>query len=654
MTQTKWERGQFVAWDGEGVTRRGRHEYVLLANSEGAYDHSPRGITTADALGLLARGIAAAPHAIHVGFAISYDANMMFRDLPRLNLARLWTLERTEWKGFRIDWRPRKYLRVFQDVHGERIGGTVWDVWPFFQSSFVGALEKYNVGTPTEWKELRAMKARRSSFTARDVKAILSYNRDELRLLVALMETLHASLRAANLSIKRWDGPGAIAAALLARNDYKTRVYMNGTRPPNEPLLDAFQYAYYGGRIEALRYGHMQGPVHHYDVNSAYPAAMRSLPCRGKRCGSWERYDGLRMGALDDFSVHHVRWSFAPRVAYPFPWRSSKGGVFFPPAGEGWVWSPELREAYHIMGEGDRIERVESWVWESTCRHKSGLCDWMDATYRERLAAKARGDGAEHALKLGINSCYGKLAQRVGAQWDERESTWRLPPYHDLAGAGWITSTVRAQLYRAAMQRPRDIIMLATDGIYSTRALKLPVSADADKTLGEWSYAKHTGCTVVQSGVYFLDDGDEVSLYSRGFDADSVDRAAILRAWHRGAASVTATQSRFIGLGRALAGDESFKLWRTWASDPRELALHPWLTKRVPILSPGRSRPSDPSVALQPTRAFDTRRYWHDPLSGHGMMTTPSAVPWRDMDDGYVEGMDRAGREEDESEDARL
>lgn len=662
----KWERGEFIAWDGEGLAIRGRHEYVLLANSEGA-QVIERGIPSRVALDVLAEGMGAAPRAIHVGFGLSYDINMILRDVPKSKLRRLWESERCEWitqkRTYVMSWRPRKFFRVHRyDRDGSACGGTWWDVWPFFQSSFVNALKRYGIGSPDMLARMTDMKAHRRVFRWRDMGAIVRYNREELQCLVELMQALLASLRAANLPISRWDGPGALAAALLKREGYAARI-----GEPPEDVIDASQYAYYGGRIECLQYGNYTtsnrarnvhtrkivrtgmsvgsrhtGPViHHYDVNSAYPAAMTTLPCRASTCGRWVYVRSNRITNISPrrFAVYHVRWAFPKRVLYPFPWRSARGSVFFPRYGEGWVWTPELRAAQRAGLGG--ITVLERWEWRGSCAHETGPTDFIPRIYAERLAAKARGDAAEHALKLALNSLYGKLAQRVGAQWNGQD--WRLPPFHDLAGAGWITSTVRAQLFSAAMQAPTHTLMLATDGIYSTKPLRLRVSPAHAKRLGEWEYQTHAGATIVQSGVYYLVEADgSEKLYSRGFDADSLDRMAIVNAWARRAHQWEATHQRFIGLGTALAGADRFSKWRTWQKEPRTLALHPWGTKRTPVEDWGRR----PARQLCATEATDTRRYWDDVIGGMGAMTTPSNLPWRDF-----QGQQRA---DDEAEDAIL
>lgn len=648
----KFARGEFVAWDGEGIGRGRRHEYVMLASSAGDSAIDREGLPSHRALDLLARGFARKKHAIHVGFAVSYDVNMMLRDLPKDTLRALWNDETVEWRHgsvlYTLTYRPRKFFIVERRARGVTMKGTLWDVWPFFQGPFVSALEKYGVTDAETCAEMRRMKSRRSIFRMRDLQNIALYNQDELRFLVALMGKLHASLKAAGLVLSRWDGPGAIAAAMLERFKFRDTI----TADTPDAAADAMQHAYYGGRIECLQYGHTQKTIHHYDINSAYPAAMRTLPCRSFECGEWRfTKGGGHRAAAGRFALWHVRWDFGKAPLYPFPWRSANGGVYFPPAGEGWVWTPELRAAREVPALWKGVTVLGRWEWISWCEHTIKPCAWVEAIYIERQRAHARGDGAEHALKLGLNSAYGKLAQRVGAQYDERYQNWRLPPYHDLAGAGWITSTVRAQLFQAAMHAPSKILMLATDGIYSL--VPLPLHVSTTKELGAWSYETHPGATIVQSGVYFLntDIEGEYDVYSRGFDRDTLQVDAIHAAWRKGAPTFRASHERFIGLGAALSGLARFKLWRTWHREPRDLALHPWGTKRTPVLKRGERRANDPSRQLVRTHATDTRRLWGDVIGNRGQLTTPSAVPWRYGDGtlGVIKKVDRANAEHDDS-----
>jgi len=92
------------------------------------------------------------------------------------------------------------------------------------------------------------------------------------------------------------------------------------------------------------------------------------------------------------------------------------------------------------------------------------------------------GNPAQVALKLCMNSMYGKLAQRIG--WDPINR--RLPPWHQLEWAGWVTSYTRAKLFNMLRRIPfKHLIAVETDGIYTTMN-PARLGIEHSETLGGW------------------------------------------------------------------------------------------------------------------------------------------------------------------------
>jgi hypothetical protein len=121
------------------------------------------------------------------------------------------------------------------------------------------------------------------------------------------------------------------------------------------------------------------------------------------------------------------------------------------------------------------------------------------------------------------------------------------------------------------MQKPHAVIAFATDAIFSTEPLDLPVS---DK-LGEWSLDEFTGMTIIQPGVYFLQKEDEWQDKYRGFDKGSILREGIVNAWLNGT-DYTAILTRFITLGTAVKDPLIYiNRWRTWEGQAKVLNLTP-------------------------------------------------------------------------------
>lgn len=580
---SKFTRGNFIAWDGEGVTVKRRHQYVMLMNSAEAHTLvNPTGIPTRDALDVLCEVGQQHKHAIHVVFGGSYDVNMILGDCTYEQIQSIWRGAWTPVCGGRysVSYRARKSFsvrRVFRRSTGNGRGSDIvlWDVFGFFQATFVDAVSKF-LGDSEELALVRERKAQRATFKMKNVEDIKAYCALECRMLVDLMKQLRDNLAEAELPIRRWDGAGACAASLLQRENIVAHKRARDDTP--DEVLYAAQSAYAGGRTEMVRYGHApRTPIYHYDINSAYPAAMRECPSLAH--GIWKHTTGRAVGTKH-FSLYRVRWSFHNADMYPFFWRAHDTSIYYPQQGEGWCWYPELQVALDALASGrlrGTVTVLESWAWHPSVHEKPFM--FLDALFVQRAQWKRDGVGAEKALKLAINSCYGKTAQHIGGTADEP------PRFHQLEWAGYITSKTRAMVYRACMlssKKQARILMVATDGVYSLDRLTLPCS----KKLGEWDAQKHAGITIAQSGVYWTDEDDgSMHMFCRGFDKGTLNRTSVVSAWKKRRSSYDASLTRFVTMGSGLASREAFReRWRQWRTCPRELRLSPDGTKRYTLI----------------------------------------------------------------------
>lgn len=486
----------FIGCDGEGcgTDSLGRQEYRLFRIGE-------RELYTGDPLGTaeLLDFICDAPpagKAVLVGFSFGYDVTMILRDLPAERRERLLRpmdpaeagpgrSRYTFWQDHGIEYLPRNYLRVCRlerlpDGRRRAIAGsarTIYEVFGFFQASFLRTLANWQVGA--EYLDLiERNKAARSSFE-RITPEIREYCAVECRCLAEMMERFRACCHAAGIRPRSWSGAGKLAAALHAEHRTITRAEIAGLVPPG--VLSDAQAAYYGGRFEVTRIGAVAGPIYEYDLNSAYPAALRRLPCL--RHGRWHECSGDDLARLgpDALFVADVQFRHRPGQLYGLPVRGRGGVIFWPREANGTYWSPELRSAERL---GAVIRYKRGWRYECACDCKP--FDWVCELYeyRKKIGKKTEG----YPIKLGINSLYGKLAQRVGN-----------PRWGNLIWAGLVTALTRAALNDAISLAPDRIVMLATDAVYSLAPLGLPVS----DRLGDYEHAEHASMFVVQPGLYW-------------------------------------------------------------------------------------------------------------------------------------------------------
>lgn len=520
----------FLAWDGEGWTDNdAEHRYMLLQNSYGERIAAPQ-ISSDDALRFMLESAIKHPKHIHVVFGGGYDTTHILRDMPLAKRQELRVVGSVLYysrndNGFTnryvIEYIPHKWLKITgkHPVTGKNVTFKIYDVMTFFQSSFMKALESRNIEVP---EVIAVGKASRAFFTWNDLEEVSAYCQMELECLVMLCNTLRAEFQEAGIYVTQFHGPGAVASTILKANKIKDHMQ----RPPIE-IERVLQRAYFGGRFEQFKAGHYDGKVYLYDINSAYPDKIRNLP--SLRNSRWEYstvYDGspgVWFCSSDGDDVSDI-------VPYPLPWRGKGGVVGFPANHAGvWLWHHEARFATTVH-----------YGYKLIINDHSKPFQFVNEMYVTRAKWKLEERGGERALKLGMNSLYGKMAQRQG----NKDYNDGVPPWHQLEWAGMITSATRAQLWEAISQSPENIISVETDSVMST----VPLNLDIGDGLGQWGVKEYDWVTYVQSGIYFTNDGVKTKTKSRGVDVRQLHHDDILELMRGDRKELLVSTRQFIGL----------------------------------------------------------------------------------------------------------
>lgn len=669
-----FDRARFVGVDGEGFSDGDEirltmgnppHEYVardhfyaLLTDSDGHELYNPAGrLDAKSCLDFLLHIRERDANAVPVLFGGSYDiCHMLAFDLSQADILELLRPDPTGLRGeshievtlgdndYKLTYRPRKSLRIKRwpagaDKYEQHTTNAdnpdkesktvwrltkhdsvmVWDVWGFFQSSFVVAMDTWMPGD-ADWQMIQKFKGGRKNFDRSEIADIKRYNQAEVRCLAAMMDKVRDSIRECELSVTRWDGVGAVSSAMFKKHN--VRDHMEET--PQE-VFDASRVAYSGGHIEAYKVGYHKDIIHHADINSAYPNHFRYLPSLAG--GTWRKYTrGTPSGEL--FSLVHVVYHFLPGLPfYPLFYREANGSILYPERGSGWYWFPEYEAARQFSEQFGSFqfrvlafytfkpvfnERPFKWIEEYFERRKAII---------EQTARDGIPRGEEKTLKLGYNGCYGKTAQQLGAYKQGGEIF--APPYFQLEWAGAVTAGCRAQIMLAAMQKPWSIISVATDGIFSTE--KLDLDAPKEKILGKWEYRTHDGMTMVMPGVYWLHDGDKVKHFSRGYDKEQMqDFDLIHQAWSERKAVLSFDQERMVTLGNATMSDGFWKLRGLFTRSKRELRIDGKNSKRMGVsMSSAR-----PHKGLCDTKPRDHTEDYS--VSADRLCSTPFPIPFMD------------------------
>lgn len=528
----------FIGVDGEGVTDPdGSHRYVLLSVGDKSLtitDDQTR-LTFHEIMPFLWEQYLENPHAAFVGFYLSYDFSQWFRDLPADRARYLFTeygrALRTPKGGKRLLPFPVRFggwefdfigLRRFKlrpcpgdathDYANTKQGWLyICDAGPFWQTSLLNAIDPKNWGnepllSDSEWEVIRAGKAHRAS--AKLDKQMIRYNVTENDVLARAMGKLERGFAAQGWNLKKshWFGPGQAAQTWLNNIKAPTGDMVREKVPP-EVLLSA-QASYYGGWFEIPRHGLVNGTTYEYDINSAYPHIISSLPCLLH--GTWNHTNK----ALVETPYALMRVTTSGRDPYlgGLPHRNKDGIISRPQSVTGWYWRHEL-DAAQRAGLVDTITAHE--VWTYTPCHCLPPLRSIAELYNERLSI---GKNTAHgkALKLVYNSAYGKFAQSIGE-----------PKYSNAVYASLITAGCRTMILDAIATHPdrsKAVLMVATDGVYfRTPHPTLPIS---DDTLGLWDKGEKHNLCLFMPGVYWDDKSraqlranESVQLKSRGINA---------------------------------------------------------------------------------------------------------------------------------------
>lgn len=570
---------RFCGVDGEGGDINDSHEYLLLRAGEFALE-TGKPLGWVECLQFLAD---LPTDRIWVSYFFDYDVTMMLRSAPEERVRRLLDTDCRRIPGkpcssfpvdigkFQVDYMPHKEFRVRQWKGPGPKDYSNWviihDTGTFFQSSFVSALTKWFADEP-ELKpvidQIAEGKAQRNDF-GQVTEYEREYNILEIRMLERLMSKFRDLCDELELRPLKWQGPGNLVSSVFRREKLprNNQIELFDTQPE---LIRQANAAYYGGRFEVSTFGDIKGPIYQYDINSAYANTYRNLPCLLH--GKWTRLRPGSLGERGQIRVLDVTFRHDSQFHWgTLPIRTAKGTLIFPRTGRGFYWSPELDIATKY---GVSLESHGGWRYRQTCDCRYfGFVDDMYAA-RARIGKDVRG----LPLKIVLASTYGKLAQSVGCA-----------PYSNPIWAGLIVSTVRGQLTDAALREcyGRDVLMLATDGVFSRTPIQLPIG----ERLGEWDFKEHSSIFIVQSGVYFLPGEDRTKMTkTRGVPQSKViaSEESFRQAWSEYLADgslnpVTVNLRNFIGLRLAIARN-AYGTAGQWLEQTKSINFD-WTSKRA-------------------------------------------------------------------------
>lgn len=319
---------------------------------------------------------------------------------------------------------------------------------------------------------------------------MIEYNQLENEILVRVMTELDKGLRqiGVRLKVSQWFGPGQAAQEWLKTLALPKSTDLKEIIP--EWYMKAAQQSYYGGWFEIFMHGHIPGETHEYDINSAYPHIIATLPCL--QHGKWTRgrYDTALPS--EGYTLVHCRIRGNDPYIGPVPFRRTDGSICRPLHAEGVYWLHEIRAAQ----DAGLVSSLDILAWWNylPCKCPAPLASIRELYKIRQSVGKDTPLGK--ACKLIYNSAYGKFAQSVGGEFVQ---------YGNAIYASLITSGCRTMILNAIASHPdraQSVTMVATDGVYFA---SVHPSVKISSELGDWSHSIKNNLTQFTPGVYWDD-----------------------------------------------------------------------------------------------------------------------------------------------------
>ena len=509
-----------------------------------------------------------------ISFSFGYDFTMMTRDLTvaqQMSLADRKSREETvpdratgkprqivrkvKFGPYYLDALPRKVVYINKYERESSVKLKIYDTFSFFGFGYLKVLQQWKVTTEEELAHITAGKNRRAD-DEHDRSQEIEYSVLECKTLCRIMTKIRTMCVELGFPLRTWYGSGSVASALLTK--YKLADYLG---PIPQGMNDGASRAFFGGRFETATIGELTD-IHYYDIVSAYPSIIQSLPCL--KCGTWRRaraYDSNAKVALWRVTwrgTGHPHWG-------PLPYRTKTGDILFPCGGTGDYWADEVCAA--VAYDPKTVKVTSGWIYDSACDHTP--FSFVPELFQARREYKAKNDGRQLILKLALNSLYGKLAQTVGTH-TYLSSVW----------AGMITAGVRAKLLGAIAQAPEAVVATATDSVAS----RVPLDLKIGDALGEWEYKPTPTIFYIMDGFSQSETNTERTR-TRGINPTEVVWDRLRTAWQQDGfrGKVTFTIRRFMGLNLMAARGKPEKSGR-WLDLDREVTFVSG--KRMPFPGP--------------------------------------------------------------------
>ncbi|WP_246282001.1 DNA polymerase [Nitrosopumilus ureiphilus] len=421
-------------------------------------------------------------------YNLSYDAECILKLLPEEILIQYkWKKElRFQYKKYKIHYIDRKKLTISKGNHSI----SCYDIAQYYDNKSLDvASESVGLSLDQEYLDLKKNRKIFSKFYySRNKRQIRAYCIKDCRLTKELSEYWIGIFETVfSFYPNNWISAGYLAEKVLINNDIPIPLF-------NElqyPIQEIARSSFYGGRFELIKRGYI-GECYLYDLNSAYPYALTTMPDITQ--GKWFESKKIHPKSKIGFFFIEANISDKVKIA-PFPFVKKNRTICYPSGKfKTYVTLDEL-----LMVKGDpeiNYKILDSWQFipRNNCTYP--FKNFIKKQYYKRLELKEENNPLEKAIKIVLNSIYGKMAQRTNNV---------IGNLFNPVIASYITGYTRRQLYEFTKKNKLDnfVVAYATDSVACQKKIK---NLDSKK-LGKMKLDKQADDVIFLSNGFYKFNG---------------------------------------------------------------------------------------------------------------------------------------------------
>jgi hypothetical protein len=419
-------------------------------------------------------------------YNLSYDAECILKLLPESILKSYkWKKElKFRYGKYTIQYIDRKKLTIRKGHHSVNC----YDIAQFYENKPLIVSYQENIKKPLdhEYLKTKEKRAKLSKFYySRHKNEVRKYCIKDCVLTRELSEHwIEVFYEVFGFYVDNWISSGYLAEKVLIKNG----IYIPFFNEIPYEVQEIARHSFYGGRFELLTRGYI-GECYLYDINSAYPNSLTTIP--DVTNGRWFSSRKIHPKATVGFFYILANIDDSVRIS-PFPFIKKNRTICYP-CGifKTYVTLDELKA---VQGDPKiKYQILESYQFIPNKDCGYPFKKFIEEQYKRRMKLKKDGNQLERAIKIILNSIYGKTAQKTNK---------RMGNLFNPVIASYITGFARAQLYRFVKENNLEdsVVAFATD---STACRKKIEGLNSEK-LGEMKLDKEGNDVIFLSNGFYM------------------------------------------------------------------------------------------------------------------------------------------------------